>query len=82
MSWETKKMKAKFSINDIIHIQVVSRLSDLLFDELQKIDVNGVPLSVRRIHLKAIENATAIQRTMLDLLRGIPGEGTASPEGN
>jgi hypothetical protein len=25
-------MKANFSINDIIHIQVVSRLSDLLFD--------------------------------------------------
>jgi hypothetical protein len=37
---------------------------------------------VQRIHLKAIENATAIQRTMLDLLRGIPGEGTASPEDN
>jgi hypothetical protein len=32
MSWETKKMKANFSINDIIHIQVVSRLADLLFD--------------------------------------------------
>src|SRR4029077_11666585 len=31
-SWETKKMKANFSINDIIHIQVVSRLADLLFD--------------------------------------------------
>src|SRR5258707_8586072 len=31
-SWETKKMKANSSINDIIHIQVVSRLSDLLFD--------------------------------------------------
>jgi hypothetical protein len=53
-------MKANFSINDIIHIQVVSRLSDLLFDELQKIDVQGAPLSVQRIHLKAIENATAI----------------------
>ena len=25
-------MKANFSINDIIHIQVVSRLADLLFD--------------------------------------------------
>src|SRR5258708_5435337 len=32
MSCETKKMKANFSINDIIHIQVVSRLADLLFD--------------------------------------------------
>ena len=61
---------------------MVSRLSDLLFDELQKIDVQGVPLSVQRIHLKAIENAAAIQRTMLDLLQGIPGEGTASPEDN
>jgi hypothetical protein len=46
-------MKANFSINDIIHIQVVSRLADLLF-ELQKIDVQGAPLSVQRIHLKAI----------------------------
>jgi hypothetical protein len=75
-------MKANFSINDIIHIQVVSRLSDLLFDELQKIDVQNAPLSVQRIHLKAIENAAAIQRVTLDLLRGIPGEGTASPEDN
>ena len=75
-------MRANFWINDIIHIQVVSRLSDLLFDELQKIDVQGAPLSVQRIHLKAIENATAIQRTMIDLLRGIPGEGTAWPEDN
>jgi hypothetical protein len=40
-------MKTNFSINDIIHIQVVSRLADLLFDELQKIDVQGAPLSVR-----------------------------------
>ncbi len=31
---------------------------------------------------KAIENAAAIQRTMIDLLRGIPGEGTAGPEDN
>jgi electron transfer flavoprotein alpha/beta subunit len=75
-------MKTNFSINDIIHIQVVSRLADLLFDELQKIDVQGAPLSVRRIHLKAIENAAAIQRVTLDLLRAIPSEGTASPEDN
>jgi hypothetical protein len=34
-------MKANFSINDLINIQVASRLSDLLFDELQKI--NGIP---------------------------------------
>ena len=40
------------------------------------------PLSVKRIHLKAIENAAAIQRVTLDLLRGSPGEGTASPEDN
>jgi len=31
-------MKADFSTNDLIHIQVASRLSDLLFDELQKIN--------------------------------------------
>ena len=31
---------------------------------------------------KAIENAAAIQRVTLDLLRGIPGVGTASPEDN
>ena len=73
-------MKANCSINDIIHIQVVSRLSDLLFDELQKIDVQGAPLSVQRIHLKAIENAAAI--VTLDLSRGIPGEGTAWPKDN
>src|SRR4029077_6880954 len=36
MSWETKKMKTNFSINDIIHIQVVSRLADLLFDPAPK----------------------------------------------
>ena len=35
----------------------------------RKSDVQGVPLSVQRIHLKAIQNAAAIQRTMLDLLR-------------
>ena len=78
-------MKANFSINDIIHIQVVSRLADLLFDpapENRCTDVQGAPLSVRRIHLKAIENAAAIQRVTLDLLRGIPGEGTAWPEDN
>jgi hypothetical protein len=69
-------MKANFSINDIIHIQVVSRLADLLFDPAPE------NRCTRRTHLKAIENAAAIQRVTLDLLRGIPGEGTASPEDN
>jgi hypothetical protein len=65
-------MKADLSITDIARIQVVSRLSDLLFDELQKINLDGAPLSARRIHLTAIENAAAIQRAMIDLLQGIP----------
>ena len=75
-------MKADLSTNDIIRIQVVSRLSDLLFDELQKINIDGAPLSARRIHITALENAAAVQRAMIDLLAGIPGEGTASPEHN
>jgi hypothetical protein len=40
----THKMKADLSATDIIRIQVVSRLSDLLFDELQKIKLDGAPL--------------------------------------
>jgi hypothetical protein len=75
-------MKADLSTSDIIRIQVVSRLSDLLFDELQKLEVKGAPISIQRIRLSAIENAAAIQRAMIDLLRGIPGEDTASPENN
>jgi hypothetical protein len=75
-------MKADFSTNDLIHFQVASRLSDLLFDELQKINLDAAPLSARRIHLAALENAAAVQRAMIDLLSGIPGEGTASPEHN
>jgi hypothetical protein len=75
-------MKADLSTSDIIRIQVVSRLSDLLFDELQKIKLDTAPLSARRIHLAALENAAAVQRAMIDLLSGIPGEGTASPEHN
>ena len=31
-----KKMKVGFSTNDLIHIQVASRLSDLLFDEKER----------------------------------------------
>jgi hypothetical protein len=31
-------MKADFSTNDLVHIQVASRLSDPLFDEFQKIN--------------------------------------------
>ena len=53
-------MKADLSTSDIIRIQVVSRLSDLLFDELQKIEVKGAPISIQRIRLSAIENAAAI----------------------
>jgi hypothetical protein len=75
-------MKADLSTNDIIRIRVVSRLSDLLFDELQKIQVEGAPISIQRVHLAAIEHATAVQQALPDLLRGIPGEGTASPENN
>jgi hypothetical protein len=41
-------MKADFSTNDLIHIQVASRLSDLLFDELQKINIDGAPLTAQR----------------------------------
>jgi hypothetical protein len=75
-------MKADLSTSDIIRIQVVSRLSDLLFDELRKITLDGAPPSALRIRLAALENAAAIQRAMIDLLAGIPGEGTASPEHN
>jgi len=75
-------MKTNFSINDIIHSRWFLDLLIFSSIQLQKIDVQGAPLSVRRIHLKAIENAAAIQRVTLDLLRGIPGEGTASPEDN
>jgi hypothetical protein len=75
-------MKADISTNDFIHIQVVSRLLDLLFDELDKIQLDSAPLSARRIHITALDNAAAVQRAMTDLLAGIPGEGTASPEDN
>jgi hypothetical protein len=75
-------MKTDLSTNGIIRIQVVSRLSDLLFDELQKINIDGAPLSARCIHITALENDAAVQRAMIDLLAGIPGEGTASPEDN
>jgi len=51
-------MKADFSTTGLIHIQVASRLSDLLFDELEKINIDGAPLSAQRIHLKAL-NAPA-----------------------
>ena len=37
-------MKADLSTNDIIRIQVVSRLSDLLFNELRKIKLDTAPL--------------------------------------
>ena len=46
-------MKADLSTNDIIRIQVVSRLSDLLFDELRKIKLDGAPPSALRIRLAA-----------------------------
>jgi hypothetical protein len=75
-------MKADLSVNDIVRIQVASRLSDLLFDELHKIKLDNAPPSARHIHLTALENAAAVQRAMIDLLAGIPGEGTASPEDN
>ena len=51
-------MKADFSTTGLINIQVASRLSDLLFDELEKINIDGAPLSAQRIHLKAL-NAPA-----------------------
>jgi hypothetical protein len=73
-------MKGDFSTNDLIHMQVASRLSDLLFDELQKINIVGAPLSAQRVHLTALEHAAAVQRAMIDLLAGIPREGTTSPE--
>ena len=56
-------MKADFSTTDLVHIQVASRLSDLLFDELQKINIDGAPPSAQRIHLKALERAGAINAT-------------------
>jgi hypothetical protein len=68
-------MKADFSTTGLIHIQVASRLSDLLFDELEKINIDGAPLSAQRIHLKALN----IQKSLLDLLRGIPGDTTWLP---
>jgi hypothetical protein len=69
-------MKADFSTTDLVHIQVASRLSDLLFDELQKINIDGAPPSAQRIHLKALERAGAIQKS----LRGIPGDTAASAQ--
>jgi hypothetical protein len=71
-------MKADISTNDFIHIQMATRLLDLLFDELPKIKLDNAPLSARRIHLAALEHAAAIRRAMVDLLAGIPGEGTVS----
>jgi hypothetical protein len=38
-------MKADFSTTDLIHLQVASRLSDLLFEELQKLNIADAPLS-------------------------------------
>jgi hypothetical protein len=64
-------MKADLSTNDIIRIRVVSRLSDLLFDELQKIKLDGAPSSALRLRLAALEHANAVQRAMIDLLAGI-----------
>jgi hypothetical protein len=75
-------MKADLSTTDIIRIQVASRLSDLLFEELQKIELTDAPISIQHVRFTAIENAAGVQRAMLDLLQGIPGEGTASPEHN
>jgi hypothetical protein len=75
-------MKADICTKDFIHIQVACRLTDLLFDELHKIQLDGAPLSARRIHITALDNAPAVRRAMIDLLAGIPGEGTASPEDN
>jgi hypothetical protein len=74
-------MKADISTKeDFIHIQVACRLTDLLFDELHKINLDSAPLSARHIHLTALENVAAIQRAMIDLLAGI--QGTASPKDN
>ena len=53
-------MKADISTNDFIHIQMATRLLDLLFDELPKIKLDNAPLSARRIHLTALEHAAAI----------------------
>ena len=36
-------MKADISTNDFIHIQVATRLLDLLFDELPKIKLESMP---------------------------------------
>jgi bacterioferritin (cytochrome b1) len=38
------------------------------------------PPTARRLRMTAMEHASAIQKSLLDLLRGIPGDITASPE--
>ena len=58
-------MKADLSTNDIIRIQVVSRLSDLLFDKLRKITLDGAPPGAWRIRLAALENAAAVTQGVM-----------------
>jgi len=52
-------MKADLSTNDFIHIQVATRLLDLLFDELHKIKLDNTPPSALGIRLAALEHAAS-----------------------
>jgi len=75
-------MKADFSMTDLIHLQVANRLTGLLFEELEKLNIADAPLTAQRVHLAALKHAQAVQESILDLLRGVPGDISASPEHN
>ena len=75
-------MKTDLSIDNFIRIRVASRLLDLLFDELEKMTLDGAPPTTLRIRIAALEGAQAVRKSILDLLQGIPGDITTWPEHN
>ena len=70
-----------FSTTDLVRI-VASRLTHLMLQELQKINLDHSPPTARRLLMTAMERASAIQKSLLDLLRIISGDIIASPENN
>jgi len=53
-----------------------------MLQELQKINLDHAPPTARRLLMTAMERASAIQKSLLDLLRSISGDIIASPENN
>jgi hypothetical protein len=53
-----------------------------MLQELQKINLDHSPPTARRLLMTAMERASAIQKSLLDLLRIISGDIIASPENN